>query len=171
MTLRGLFEFVPGEPVPLDEVEPASEIVKRFYTGAMSHGSISKEAHETLAIAMNRLGGEFEHGRRRRGPAPLPAVARTAIRSTAASSRWPAPVRRDHRIPGQRQDFADQDGAGREAGRRRPIARPQGDRGDRPPAPRHARRVADFAAAAPRYLFHRRPRATDLRPEVRQSRA
>jgi glutamate synthase (NADPH) large chain len=55
-TLRGLFEFVPGEAVPLDEVEPASGIIKRFCTGAMSHGSISKEAHETLAIAMNRLG-------------------------------------------------------------------------------------------------------------------
>ena len=61
-TLRGLFEFVGGEPVPLDEVEPASEIVKRFYTGAMSHGSISKEAHETLAIAMNRLGGRSNTG-------------------------------------------------------------------------------------------------------------
>lgn len=55
-TLRGLFDFEYGEPVPLDEVEPASSIVQRFYTGAMSHGSISKEAHETLAIAMNRLG-------------------------------------------------------------------------------------------------------------------
>ena len=62
MTLRGLFEFAPGEPVPLDEVEPASEIVKRFYTGAMSHGSISKEAHETLAIAMNRLGANSNTG-------------------------------------------------------------------------------------------------------------
>lgn len=62
MTLRGLFEFVPGEAVPLEEVEPASEIVKRFYTGAMSHGSISKEAHEVLAIAMNRLGGSSNTG-------------------------------------------------------------------------------------------------------------
>ncbi len=61
-TLRGLFEFVPGQPVPLDEVEPASEIVKRFCTGAMSHGSISKEAHECLAIAMNRLGGMSNTG-------------------------------------------------------------------------------------------------------------
>jgi len=61
-TLRGLFEFVGGESVPLEEVEPASEIVKRFYTGAMSHGSISKEAHETLAIAMNRLGGMSNTG-------------------------------------------------------------------------------------------------------------
>ena len=61
-TLRGLFEFVPGKPVPLEEVEPATEIVKRFCTGAMSHGSISKEAHECLAIAMNRLGGMSNTG-------------------------------------------------------------------------------------------------------------
>jgi glutamate synthase domain-containing protein 2/glutamate synthase domain-containing protein 1/glutamate synthase domain-containing protein 3 len=58
LTLRGLLDFKwAGEPVPLEEVEPASEIVKRFATGAMSYGSISKEAHETLAVAMNRLGG------------------------------------------------------------------------------------------------------------------
>jgi glutamate synthase domain-containing protein 2/glutamate synthase domain-containing protein 1/glutamate synthase domain-containing protein 3 len=62
LTLRGLFSFVPGEAVPLDEVEPAAEIVKRFYTGAMSHGSISKEAHETLAVAMNRLGSNSNTG-------------------------------------------------------------------------------------------------------------
>ncbi len=55
-TLRGLFEFAEGEPIDIDEVEPAEQIVKRFYTGAMSHGSISPEAHETLAVAMNRLG-------------------------------------------------------------------------------------------------------------------
>ncbi len=69
LTLRGLFEFVPGEPVPLDEVEPAAEIVKRFYTGAMSHGSISKEAHETLAIAMNRLGANSNTGEGGEDPA------------------------------------------------------------------------------------------------------
>ena len=55
-TLRGLFELVPSEPVPLEQVEPAESIVRRFYTGAMSHGSISAEAHETMAVAMNRLG-------------------------------------------------------------------------------------------------------------------
>jgi len=55
--IRGLLKFKPGHPIPIDEVEPASEIVKRFATGAMSYGSISREAHETLAIAMNRLGG------------------------------------------------------------------------------------------------------------------
>jgi glutamate synthase domain-containing protein 2/glutamate synthase domain-containing protein 3 len=55
--IRGLLKFKAGHSIPLDEVEPASLIVKRFATGAMSYGSISKEAHETLAIAMNRLGG------------------------------------------------------------------------------------------------------------------
>ncbi len=55
--IRGLMKFRTGHPVPIAEVEPAAEIVKRFATGAMSYGSISKEAHETLAIAMNRLGG------------------------------------------------------------------------------------------------------------------
>ena len=74
-TLRGLFEFAPGQPVPLEEVEPAQEIVKRFYTGAMSHGSISKEAHETLAVAMNRLGAMSNTGEGGEDPAryqPLP---------------------------------------------------------------------------------------------------
>ncbi|MSV28838.1 MAG: glutamate synthase subunit alpha, partial [Bryobacterales bacterium] len=62
-TLRGLFEFKKSaNPVPLDEVEPAKDIVKRFCTGAMSYGSISKEAHETLAIAMNRIGGKSNTG-------------------------------------------------------------------------------------------------------------
>ncbi|MER7269868.1 glutamate synthase large subunit [Micromonospora carbonacea] len=63
-SLRGLFTLRTGvrPPVPLDEVEPASEIVKRFATGAMSYGSISAEAHETLAIAMNRLGGKSNTG-------------------------------------------------------------------------------------------------------------
>jgi glutamate synthase (NADPH) large chain len=61
-TLRGLFEFTEGSPVDIDEVEPAAEIVRRFCTGAMSHGSISKEAHECLAVAMNRLGGMSNTG-------------------------------------------------------------------------------------------------------------
>jgi glutamate synthase domain-containing protein 2/glutamate synthase domain-containing protein 1/glutamate synthase domain-containing protein 3 len=62
-TLRGLLKFrTDVEPVPLEEVEPASEIVKRFATGAMSLGSLSREAHETLAIAMNRLGGKSNTG-------------------------------------------------------------------------------------------------------------
>ncbi len=62
MTIRGLFEFSNYDPIPLDEVEPWTEIVKRFKTGAMSYGSISKEAHENLAIAMNRIGGKSNSG-------------------------------------------------------------------------------------------------------------
>jgi glutamate synthase (ferredoxin) len=62
-TLRGLLDFKSGNsPVPLDEVEPAESILKRFATGAMSYGSISSEAHETIAIAMNRLGGKSNTG-------------------------------------------------------------------------------------------------------------
>ena len=62
-TLRGLFTLKSDrQPIPIDEVEPISEIVKRFATGAMSYGSISAEAHETLAIAMNRLGGKSNTG-------------------------------------------------------------------------------------------------------------
>ncbi len=62
MTIRGLFEFDQFDPIPLEEVEPWTEIVKRFKTGAMSYGSISKEAHENLAIAMNRIGGKSNSG-------------------------------------------------------------------------------------------------------------
>ena len=71
MTLRGLFEFKvdPAKAIPLDEVEPATEIVKRFATGAMSLGSISTEAHTTLAIAMNRIGGKSNTGEGGEDPA------------------------------------------------------------------------------------------------------
>ncbi len=62
MTIRGLFEFTNYDPIPIDEVEPWTNIVKRFKTGAMSYGSISKEAHENLAIAMNRIGGKSNSG-------------------------------------------------------------------------------------------------------------
>ena len=61
-TLRGLFKFKKRNSVPLDEVEPAENIVQRFVTGAMSFGSISKEAHETIAIAMNRIKGKSNSG-------------------------------------------------------------------------------------------------------------
>ena len=71
MTLRGLFTFKEGvrRPIPIDDVEPASAIIKRFATGAMSYGSISQEAHETLAIAMNRLGGKSNTGEGGEDPA------------------------------------------------------------------------------------------------------
>ena len=62
MTLRGLFEFSSFDPIPIDQVEPWTDIVKRFKTGAMSLGSISQEAHENLAVAMNKIGGKSNSG-------------------------------------------------------------------------------------------------------------
>jgi len=89
-TLRGLFEFKPDrEPVPIEEVEPWENIVKRFATGAMSFGSISAEAHETLAIAMNRIGGKSNTGeggedRRRYAEDPNGDSRRSAIKQVAS---------------------------------------------------------------------------------------
>ena len=91
MTLRGLFDFKVGlrPAVPLDEVEPRSEIIKRFATGAMSYGSISAEAHETLAIAMNRIGGKSNTGEGGEDPARYTKEAngdskRSAIKQVAS---------------------------------------------------------------------------------------
>ena len=90
MTIRGLFELVPAEtPAPLDEVEPASELVKRFSTGAMSFGSISREAHSTLAVAMNRIGGKSNTGEGgeesdRFRPMPNGDSMRSAIKQVAS---------------------------------------------------------------------------------------
>jgi glutamate synthase domain-containing protein 2/glutamate synthase domain-containing protein 1/glutamate synthase domain-containing protein 3 len=88
-TLRGLLRFKPGTPIPIEEVEPAKEIVKRFCTGAMSFGSISREAHETLAIAMNRLGGRSNTGEggedpRRFFPDENGDLRRSAIKQVAS---------------------------------------------------------------------------------------
>jgi glutamate synthase (NADPH) large chain len=88
MTLRGLFEFKvdPKKAIALDEVEPAKEIVKRFATGAMSLGSISTEAHATLAIAMNRIGGKSNTGEGGEDPTALRAgTARTGWRESRRS--------------------------------------------------------------------------------------
>ncbi len=90
-TLRGLFELrpAPGGPIPVDQVEPVSEIVKRFSTGAMSYGSISAEAHETLAIAMNRIGGKSNTGEGGEDPQryvadPNGDLRRSAIKQVAS---------------------------------------------------------------------------------------
>ncbi|WP_284295108.1 glutamate synthase large subunit [Luteimicrobium album] len=89
MTLRGLLEFAPTRPaVPIDEVEPVSEIVKRFNTGAMSYGSISAEAHETLAIAMNRLGGRSNTGEGGEDPERLYDPERRSRVKQIASGRF-----------------------------------------------------------------------------------
>ena len=85
MTLRGLFSFKTEmrKPIPIEEVEPASEILKRFATGAMSYGSISQEAHETLAIAMNRIGGKSNTGEGGEDPARNIADSNGDLRRSA----------------------------------------------------------------------------------------
>ncbi|GAA3822392.1 glutamate synthase large subunit [Nocardioides panacisoli] len=93
MTLRGLFRFKDAAasgrtPIPIDEVEPVSEIVKRFSTGAMSYGSISKEAHETLAIAMNRLGAKSNTGEGGEDPDRLYDPERRSSIKQVASGRF-----------------------------------------------------------------------------------
>jgi glutamate synthase (NADPH/NADH) large chain len=93
MTLRGLFGFKDADqtgrtPVPIEEVEPVSEIVTRFSTGAMSYGSISREAHETLAIAMNRLGGKSNTGEGGEDPDRLYDPERRSAIKQVASGRF-----------------------------------------------------------------------------------
>jgi len=88
-TLRGLLRFRKTDPIPVDEVEPADLIVQRFVTGAMSYGSISKEAHETLAVAMNRIGAKSNTGEGGEDPERYKALAngdskRSAIKQVAS---------------------------------------------------------------------------------------
>ena len=143
----------PAKAIPLDEVEPATEIVKRFATGAMSLGSISTEAHATLAVAMNRIGGKSNTGEGGEDPARYRNElqrhpdqegdtlrrrhrrGRHRRRLRAEGGRLAAledqagrlgPLRRHGRIPGLGRPDPDQDGAGRQAGRRRPVAGRQG---------------------------------------------
>jgi glutamate synthase (NADPH/NADH) large chain len=82
-TLRGLLDFKAGPSIPLAEVEPVESIVKRFKTGAMSYGSISQEAHETLAIAMNRLGGKSNTGEGGEDPARYTLMANGDSKNSA----------------------------------------------------------------------------------------
>ena len=116
LTLRGLMEFkLAKKPVPLDEVEPATAIVKRFATGAMSFGSISKEAHETLAIAMNRMGGRSNTGEggedeERFQARPERGLASKLHQAGSLGAFW-----RDGQLPGERGRIADQDRAGSQA--------------------------------------------------------
>ena len=174
------------EPAPRDAARPARaasrpasrfrstrssrsrSIVKRFATGAMSYGSISQEAHETLAIAMNRLGGKSNTGEGGEDPARYTPRRQRRLAAQRDQAGGVGALRRDQRVPRQRRRPADQDGAGRQARRGRPAARPQGLSVDREGAVRDAGRRPDLAAAAPRHLFDRGPGAADLRPEERE---
>ena len=125
-TLRSLLEFKPVRPpVPLDEVEPVEAIVRRFKTGGMSYGSISQEAHEALAIAMNRAGWEKQHRRGWGGSRALHTSAERRQPLQRHQAGRLRPLWGHQRVPGQRPGDPDQDGAGRQAGRGRAVARPQ----------------------------------------------
>ncbi|MBK5187147.1 MAG: glutamate synthase large subunit, partial [Gemmatimonadaceae bacterium] len=84
-TVRGLLDFAPGVPIDIAEVEPAAEIVKRFVTGAMSFGSLSREAHETLALAMNQLGGRSNSGEGGEAPERYGSDRNSAIKQIASA--------------------------------------------------------------------------------------
>ena len=155
-------------PIPIEEVEPVEQIVKRFATGAMSYGSISEEAHTTLAIAMNRLGGKSNTGEGGEDPARYRREAngdwrRSAIKQVA-SARFG--VTSEYLVNAEEIQIKMAQGAkpgegGQLAGLKvYPwIAKVR---------LRDARRRPDLAAAAPRHLFDRGPGAADLRPEERQ---
>jgi len=175
LTIRGLMEFkTDNAAVPLDEVEPASEIVKRFSTGAMSFGSIRLDQPRS---ALNAGHGDephwrsLEHWRRRRRAVPFPTNGKRRFdaQPDQASGLWP--FWRDDRIPRQFGRYPDQDGAGREARRRRPATRSQGRQADRGGAPFDPGRRPDLAAAASRYLLYRRSRAADPRSQEREHRS
>ena len=173
LTLRGLFKIKSAEdekrkPIPLDQVEPAREIVKRFATGAMSFGSISREAHTTLAIAMNRIGGKSNTGEGgeeadRFKPMPNGDSMRSAIKQVA-SGRFG--VTTEYLVNADMMQIKMAQGAkpgegGQLPGHKVDATIAQG-------TALHAGRRLDLAAAAPRHLFDRGSRATDLRPQERQ---
>ena len=168
-TLRGLLQLktVP-RPIPLEEVEPASEIVKRFATGAMSFGSISAEAHETLAIATNRIGarsntGEGGEDEARFIPLPNGDSRRSAIKQVA-SGRFG--VTTNYLV--NADDLQIKIAQGAKPGEGGQLPGPQSGCDHRARAPRHSRCRVDFAASASRHLLDRRSRATDLRSQERE---
>ena len=126
-TLRGLMELRFGRaPVPIDEVEPVASILRRFKTGAMSYGSISQEAHEALAIAMNRIGGKSNTGEGGEDSSRYVQDPNGDNRSSAikqvASGRFG--VTSEYLVNARRAP--DQDGPGRQARRGRTASRAQG---------------------------------------------
>ena len=133
-----------AEPVPLDEVEPVAEIVKRFVTGGMSLGSLSPESHETLAVAMNRLGGKSNTGEGGEDPARFTAdpngdLRRSAIKQVA-SGRFGVTI--DYLVNADQLQIKISQGS--KPGEGGQLPGPQGGRDDRAPAAVHPRRGADL---------------------------
>jgi glutamate synthase (NADPH/NADH) large chain len=164
-TLRGLFRLKEGvrPPVPIDEVEPVSEIVTRFNTGAMSLGSISPEAHATLAIAMNRLGGRSNTGEGGEDPERLYDPERRSAIKQVASGRFGVTseylVNADDIQIKMAQGAKPGEGGQLPGPKVNPYIAKTGTR---------RRRRPDLPAAAPRHLLDRGPRPAHPRPQERQ---
>ena len=168
-TIRGLLDLkYAAEPVPLDQVEPVEAILHRFATGAMSFGSISKEAHETLAIAMNRIGGKSNSGEggedRARYIRDHNGDWRRSAVKQVASGRFG--VTSEYLVNADELQIKMAQGAKPGEGGQLPGKKVTSNR---PGAPFDARRRPDLPAAAPRYLLDRGSRPADLRPEEWQS--
>ncbi len=148
-TLRGLLEFKGGDAIPIEEVESVESIVKRFKTGAMSYGSISKEAHETLAIAMNRIGGKSNTGEGGEDPEryqPLPnGDSRNSAIKQVASGRFG--VTSEYLVNARELQIKMAQGAKPGEGGQLPGI--EGLSVDRQDPAHHGRRRPDLAAAAP----------------------
>ena len=170
VALRDLLDFRSAgrTPIPIDEVESITEIRKRLVAPGISLGALSPEAHETLSIAMNRIGARSDSGEGGEDPAALRAAPERRQRRLRDQADRVRPLRRDGGISQQLPRDRDQGRAGREARRGRPVARLQGDRADRQAAPFDAGRHADLAAAASRHLFDRGSGAAHLRPQADQ---
>ena len=163
-TLRGLLRFRDDiDPLPLDEVEPAIDIVRRFKSGGMSLGALSPEAHETLAVGMNRLGGKSNTGEGGEDPARFEDERRSSIKQVA-SGRFGVTV---HYLANA-DELQIKVAQGAKPGEGGQLPGHKVDRYIARPALLHARRGADLAAAAPRHLLDRGPEAADLRPALRQ---
>ena len=169
-TLRGLFRLRAGvrPPVPIEDVESVSEIVKRFATGAMSYGSISKEAHETLAIAMNRIGGKSNTGEGgedadRYVADPNGDLRRSAVKQ-AASGRFG--VTSEYLVNADDIQIKMAQGAKPGEGGQLPGHKVYPWIAKTPPL--HAGRGTHLAAAAPRHLLHRGSGPAHPRPQERQ---
>ncbi len=169
-TLRGLLEFAPAEPVPLEEVESRQRdrqaLLHRCHVARLDQQGGARVGGDRHEPAWRHE----QHRRRRRGPGALSAVVQRGLEEFRDQAGGERPVRGDHRVSGPRQDAADQDGAGGQARRRRTAARPQGDRGDRQAPVLDAGGHADLAAAASRHLLDRGSGPAHLRPQVQQPR-
>ena len=152
--LRSLLDFSydPDGGIPFEEVEPRrAPSSSGSRAAAMSYGALSSEAHETIAIALNRLGGRSQHRRGRRARGALPARES----NSADQAGGLGPLRCDQQVSGLRRGDPDQDGTGRKARRGRQPARRQGLPLDRQDPPHHHRRGPDLSPAPPRHLLHR----------------